>query len=289
MNKKKFDVIVIFGLSILFLILYMYFPGSLLNTLLGLPFVLIFPGYALVSAVYRTEHNLDLPQRLALSCVISLTIVTLLAIGLNAIGYLSTTSQILGIELIIIVSCIVVVYRRFHRDKGPHFVKEPGGRKVYQQFNSIWVGIVVVVAFIIFGMIINLIMEGQAPTNTTAFYLLGAGGKAGNYPAQVNLGIPFPIAIGIINNENEPITYHVKVQIDQRDPESLATVVLKPGEKWEQSFDLLIEHADGSGALVRFNLHKGSAGEVYRSLHFYTQIVENDLLSHLKTIWHSLL
>jgi len=289
MNKKKFDVIVIFGLSILFLIFYMYFPGSLLNTLLGLPFVLIFPGYALVSAVYRTEHNLALPQRLALSCVISLTIVTILAIGLNAIGYLSTTSQILGIELIIIVSCIVVLYRRFHRNKGSQFAKELGGYKVYQQFNSIWVAIVLVVVFIIFGIIINLIMEGQAPTNTTAFYLLGAGGKAGNYPAQVNLGSPFPITIGIINNENEPITYHVDLQIDQRDPESLATVVLNPGEKWEQSFDLLIEQANGSEALVGFYLHKGSAGEVYRSLHFWVQIVENDLVSHLKKIMHSLL
>ena len=81
----------------------------------------------------------------------------------------------------------------------------------------------------------------------------------------------------------------MNVHINQRDPESLATVVLNPGEKWEQSFDLLIDQADGSGALVRFNLHKGSAGEVYRSLHFWTQIVENDLSSHLKTIMHSLL
>ena len=288
MNKKIFDLIVILGISILFLILYIYVPGSLLNTLIGLPFVLILPGYALISVVDRTEDNLEFPQRLALSCVMSLTIVTLLAIGLNAIGYLSTTGQILGIEIIIIAGSIITLYRRFHRNMDIQIVEQPAAGVVNKRFNSIWVGIVVVVAIIIFGMIINLILEGQTPTNTTAFYLLGAGGKAGNYPTQVNLGSPFPITIGIINNENEPITYHVNVHINQRDPESLATVVLNPREKWEQSFDLLIDQTDGSGALVRFNLHKGSADEVYRSLHLWTQIIENDSVNYRKNKMHAI-
>ena len=283
MYKRTFDIIVILGLSILFLIFYKFFPGNLLNTMLGMLFILIFPGYVLVAAIYGDEHKISLPHRLALSCVMSLTIVTLLALALNAIGYLSATRQILGIVLIMIVSSAVALYRRFFKYKGTQLVEVQESFKISMPLNPVLIGIVVISSFIVFGVIINLINTGPARTNTTAFYLLGEGGKAGDYPSQVNLGSPFPITIGIINNENETISYLVDVQIDQHDPETLASVVLKPGEKWEGTFDLVLEQADDSQAFVGFNLYKGFAGGAYRSLHFWTQIVENDS----PNVWHT--
>src|SRR3990172_4586079 len=50
---------------------------------LGLPFVLFFPGYALISAIFPGRSWPGAAERLALSAMTSLTVVPLLGIALN--------------------------------------------------------------------------------------------------------------------------------------------------------------------------------------------------------------
>jgi uncharacterized membrane protein len=77
------DLILINAFSSILIFVKVFFPGSPLRTALGIPFLLFFPGYSLMSAFYPKNENLDLVQRLALSTGLSLVVVPLIGLGLN--------------------------------------------------------------------------------------------------------------------------------------------------------------------------------------------------------------
>ncbi len=96
------DLIAVFVFLFSFILVFLVFPGSSMQTLLGLPLVLILPGYAFLAAIFHSPTHFELPQRIAISCVMSLTFITILSLGLNALGLLS--------QLIIVLSAFILLY-----------------------------------------------------------------------------------------------------------------------------------------------------------------------------------
>ena len=281
MSIKKYstyqvDLIVVFLLSILFMVVFLVVPGGLMQSIFGLPFALILPGYAFLAALFPSPKHSELPHRLAISCVLSLTFITILSMGLNSLGYLSSHILIATIFIFTLSSCIIAVYRRsnwFIREHGiEDQISQPLNTRVY----SIIPGSIAVIAIFlaVLGIFINLNSLERAPSATTAFYLLGDSGKTGDYPLQIVAEKPFPITIGIRNNEDEHSTYLVQVQINNQESFPLTTMPLSSGETWENTFSLTIEQLEGTQALVSILLFKDHHDEIYRSLHFTTQIGE---------------
>ena len=48
----------------------------------------------------------------------------------------------------------------------------------------------------------------------TEFYILGAEGKATDYPTQLRIGEEAPLILGIINREQDTISYQIEIKID---------------------------------------------------------------------------
>lgn len=270
------DLIAVFVFLFSFILVFLVFPGSSMQTLLGLPLVLILPGYAFLAAIFHSPTHFELQQRIAISCVMSLTFITILSLGLNALGLLSQLIIVLSAFIFTVSCCIVAVYRRSNRIEGERVRQDQFPLQMNTRWNSIMpVSIAVIAVFLaVLGIYINLNSLERAPAATTAFYLLGDTGKAGEYPLRIVAGEPFPITIGIINNEGEQSTYWVQVQINDQNSVPLAMVVLNPGETWESKSYLSIDQTEGSEAFVRLFLFNDRDDEPYRSLHFKTQIVE---------------
>ena len=81
--RRSWDLTLIILLSLvlaLFIYLVPEFPGRIV---LGLPFILFFPGYALIATLFPEKKSLDLIERIALSFGLSIAIVPLIGFGLN--------------------------------------------------------------------------------------------------------------------------------------------------------------------------------------------------------------
>jgi uncharacterized membrane protein len=67
-----------------FLILVIAFvPDSPLRIVLGIPFILLFPGYTLICLLFPGKRDLDGVERLALSLGLSIAVVPLIGLALN--------------------------------------------------------------------------------------------------------------------------------------------------------------------------------------------------------------
>lgn len=76
------DLVIISILSLLFIPLMVLTTGVLRITF-GIAFVLLFPGYTLVAALFPKKDALDLRERVVLSFAMSLAIVPLIGLFLN--------------------------------------------------------------------------------------------------------------------------------------------------------------------------------------------------------------
>jgi len=70
--KYAWDHLLIISLSILLVMVIYLFPNSILRKVIGLPFILFFPGYALISFLFPEKKDLDVIERFALSFGISI-------------------------------------------------------------------------------------------------------------------------------------------------------------------------------------------------------------------------
>lgn len=81
--RDYWDLITIILLSLFLDLLIAFYPDNLLRKALGLAFVLFFPGYVFITALFPEKKELDNLERLALSLGLSIAIVPLIGLLLN--------------------------------------------------------------------------------------------------------------------------------------------------------------------------------------------------------------
>ena len=59
------------------------FPSNVLRTILGIPFVLFFPGYVLMAALFPGKRETHVIEWIGLSLVMSFAIVAIIGLILN--------------------------------------------------------------------------------------------------------------------------------------------------------------------------------------------------------------
>ena len=91
----------------------LFFPSNVARIILGLPFVLFFPGFALVAALYPAKDQLDGVQRLALSLGLSIAVVVLIGLVLNYTPWGITLEPVLySIAAFVLAMSVVAWIRR---------------------------------------------------------------------------------------------------------------------------------------------------------------------------------
>ena len=113
----------------------------------------------------------------------------------------------------------------------------------------------------------------------TEFYILGAKGKAGDYPEQLEVGQRGRVILGIVNHEKEQASYRVeiwidgekaKLTIDGKDKDEIE-IELENEEVWEEKVGFVAQKA-GEKQKVEFILYKD--GELYfeEPLHLWIDV-----------------
>ncbi len=76
----------------------------------------------------------------------------------------------------------------------------------------------IIIFFLALGVlsIIYIIVNPQPSEEFTEFYVLGADGKAGNYPVNLTKGEVGKLTLGVVNHEYKKVDYLVVVKLDNR-------------------------------------------------------------------------
>lgn len=279
------------------------FESNTIRVIIGLPFILFFPGYTLISALFPDKEGLSRIKRIALSFAVSLMVVGFTGIGLNYTSWgISPRSYIFSVTAFIVVFSAISLIRRAsvaHRIKFTYEIELCFPVWTGTILNRILMITLVVCTISTVGIISYLAVVPRAGEKFTQFYLLGTDGEAQNYPHQFYLeqglvtGVSYgsnsniiettlgKVRLGIINNESSEVVYTVEVNIQGQATDifldgisysQLGPIDLLPEQKWEQEVGFAPAHL-GSNQKVEFLLYKDGAPSPDNSLHLWVTAI----------------
>jgi len=215
-------------LTIALAVVTAFVPSSPARIILGLPFLLFFPGYTLMAALFPKKGSLGGVERVALSFGLSIAVVPLIGLVLNFTPWgIRLYPILISLAVFIIAASGVAWYRR--RKLAPEErlsvsfnfrplskVKLPFWYWQEQPlaYNTVSLVLAVVIAVAIAGLGYGVVNTPRVGEKFTEFYVLGPSAKAENYPTELKVGEEGRVIVGIVNHEQEQASYTVEVWID---------------------------------------------------------------------------
>ncbi len=273
-------LIIIDILSVLLFLSIILVPSSAIRIILGLPFLLFFPGYVLTEVLFVNKKGIDVIERVTLSIGMSIAITALIGFILNYTPLGIRLDPILySMFLFIIIMSAVALIRQ---------------KKLTTEFNLGLLGwegsklnkvlSILLIIFIVgtLGIIGYTLAKPKVGETFTEFYILGYDDKAQDYPSElimasdhviqvkygtgeyITAGGWAEVTLGIVNHEQQKVSYSVKITIDGEPLNinnggtivgQLGPIELKQGEKWEQETGFVPRRV-GDNQKVEFVLFK---------------------------------
>jgi uncharacterized membrane protein len=270
------DLIAIWLATIALLAAILLTPNNPARIVLGLPFVLFFPGYVLIAALYPRRSDLDGVERVALSLGLSLAVVPLIGLVLNYTPWgIRLTPILVSLALFIAVCSAAAVRQRMRHSAAERFAGDI--RPLLQAARSLpWVSLALaagVIGVLLFaGFRFGVLGGSRVGETFTEFYVLGPGGKAEGYPRRLLVGEPSQVIVGVINHEGHMARYRVEIQAGVDRLASQEPFALVDGEKREDRVDIVLRRP-AKQVKVEFVLFMDGAVAPYRRLHLWVDVL----------------
>lgn len=269
------ELVVIILLTLLMVPLAVLTTG-VLRIALGILFLLFFPGYTLMAALFPRKDSVDGIERVALSFGLSIAVVALIGFVLDYTPWGIRLYPIIAcVVLSILVTSAVALYRRRRLPEGQRF--EPHLHVRLPQWNhqsrlekalSITLVLSMLGAVGAWGYLVAAPREGE---RFTEFYVLSSEGTAEGYPQTLVLGQQGEVILAIINQEHQDTSYLVEVVIDGEKIEQIQAIDLAPEQKWEGRVTFVPTKV-GKDQKLEFQLYKGEGSEAYRDLSLWLDV-----------------
>jgi uncharacterized membrane protein len=280
MRARLRDQLIILNIAtVLLVLIVVFFPLTVLRIVLGIPFVLFFPGYTLVLALFPRKEGLSGIERVGLSFGLSIAVVPLIGLILNYTPWgIRLESILYSITFFIFVMSIITWLRQRRLPEGECFsIQFTLGRPVLWRGGT-WdkvLSIVLVLAILgALGTLGYVIAKPKVGEKFTEFYILGPSGEAAAYPKELKPGEEGVVIVGVINHEYETVTYRVEVRIGGVTSGEVAPFTLKSEEKSEFSVEF-VPQTVGQNQEVEFLLYKnGELDPDLKPLHLWIDVVE---------------
>ncbi len=162
-----------------------------LRVVLGLPFILFFPGYTLVLALFPKNDSIGSIERFALSFGLSFAVTALIGLGLNYTPWGIRLMPVLYSQTVFILLMSALAFwrqsklparERFAPDGNVGFARGGGGGD-----KALSVILALAIAATV-GVLIFTVAFPKVGEKFTEFYLLGTQGQAAGYPSDFVLG-----------------------------------------------------------------------------------------------------
>lgn len=272
------ELLLIIIMTILLILIITFLPSNVLRVILGLPLVLFFPGYILMTALFPRRSALDSIERVALSFGLSIAVVPLIGLILNYTPWgISLYPILISLMTFIVVISIVAWYRRRRVPKVERFtisltlnLAPWSGQSFVDKILS-----TILIAAILgsIGTLGYAIATPKVGERFTEFYVLGLEGKTTYYPEELTVGEEGRVILGIINREHEAVNYQVEVMINAVRENQTGPLELEHDERWEETVSFT-PHRAGDSQKVEFLLYKNEEGEPHLKLHLWVDVKE---------------
>jgi len=259
-------------------------PLPVVRVLLGLTFVLCAPGYALTAALLPRRKDLDGVARAALSLGLSVALLPVFALVLDATGSgIRQQPMVYSLSIWIFVWCVLAAFRRSRLallqesflpvptvpKHIPTLVDGVRKRRVYASM----------VTIILFIPVLTLLLPDPT-ARPTEFYILGNTGRAEEYPRQATTNEDLLTTLGITNGAWSDQTYRIEVwasnpgaAASRSQVAQVGPVTLAAGDTWEQPVSWRMPWA-GDDQHVEFLLFSEGSPEPYRRLLLWVNVVQ---------------
>ena len=219
MNLRDYwDLIMVIALSLLLDVLIALYPESVLRKALGLAFVLFFPGYVFITALFPEKKELDNLERLALSFGLSIAIVPLIGLALNYTPWgIRLTPILISLTVFNLLFGTAAIYRRKNAIEpwipwvSVEKLKEELEWEESSKLDKALTVILIVAILTSIGTLAYVVTHPKPGEAFTEFYILGPEGIADNYPTDLFAGENGTVIIGIVNHEHRNVTYYVQI------------------------------------------------------------------------------
>lgn len=251
---------------------------KILRVILGLPFILFYPGYCLMMAAFPETEDLEGKARLALSFGLSFVLIPSLALVLDWLPWGITLGSVTFGTLVLNLLLMVITllrYRSIPKENRFAPLKELNLKENWQTLDK---GIKRAYIFILllviaFGAVAYTILAFPAPAERmTEFYILGDEGMAEGYPYQLNVDEPYTLIVGITNFEGSPKSYRVEAEESTGVIGGPETFDLTDGENIEIPLEFTPQEI-GESVKITFFLYILGEAQPYRSTYIITQVV----------------
>lgn len=274
--KNEFAVIV--GLSLALAVIITLADIHALRVALGLPFVLFFPGYTLIAALFPGREDLDGIERLALSFGLSIAVVPLIGLMLNYTPWGIRLYPILISLIVFILAMSLLGWRRRNR------LPEEKRLKIEVSISlPEWAGMsrldralsVLLAASILFaiGSLVYVVKTPKVGEKFTEFYILGAGGKAEGYPRELKVGQEGHVILGVVNHEYQAVEYRAEIRAGEDVIGRVDGIALDHEGKYESPVGFSLKEP-GQKIKVEFLLYRKAGGDPYRTLHLWVDAIK---------------
>ncbi len=279
-------------ISVLLVLAIFLIPSYAARIILGIPFLLFLPGYALLSLLFVNRGGRSVIELIALSIAMSIAICGLIGLGLNFTSWGIKLEPVLySVAAFTLVTSAAASIRGALSSKPEKLILE------YNIKFSAWqtggagksVFIILIVAILgALGVLGYIVSTPRTSEAFTEFYVLGLNGQARNYPSEFIIengrvtGVRYSqepsetagewgrVVLGIVNHKQQAETYFIRIMIDHvpvninyagSAVDRLGPIELQPGEKWEQETGFA-PLRPGDRQNVEFVLQKGDADAV---------------------------
>src|SRR4030042_632605 len=208
------------------------------RVILGALFLLLFPGYTLVAALFPRKESLQVVERLALSLVLSFAIVPLVGLILNYTPWgIRLEPTFIALAIFIFIASLVALFRRRRLPQGERF--EPRIRMGMPRIGSMSrlemaVCVLLVLAILgAAGALFYVVAIPEAEESFTDFYLLGSEGLAADYPRELVCGEQAHVTVGVVNHEHQYTNYRVEALLGGEKIQEIGPFELADEEEWQ--------------------------------------------------------
>jgi uncharacterized membrane protein len=262
--------------TLILVLIIVFFNISALRIVLGLPLVLFFPGYSLMSVLYPRKNAIERIEKFALCCGISIAMVSLTGLILNYTPWrISLYSILISLAVVVIALSIAGWFRQRNL---PETEKPAISISIKKSFisaqsrtNKILMVTLTILVLCAIGMLVYLSTTPRAGEKYSEFYILGLNGKASDYPVKVALGESGKVIVGIINHEQKATDYKVEIKIDGTSNFEMGPLRLADEEKSESTISFTPRKA-GVQQKVEFLLYKNGQEQPDATVYFWIDV-----------------
>jgi uncharacterized membrane protein len=270
-------------------------------TVLGVAFLVLVPGYAVVAALFPSgasaggeagREPLSRIERLALAIATSLSLTIVVGVALNFTIWSITRPTMLGIlgGISLAGGIVALIRRRRTRTCDPAATisvqrRIPAGDTTTAA--NLAVGIALLVVLVSVTLVAATSQKGETYTEFGLLSKTNNGSfTASGYPDSLSAGNSSTLYFTVENEERRPVSYVVVVQMDRVSDGGTVTEratldtyrkQVQPGERWQQRDDVT-PALSGEDVRLTYLLYRGERPEhptvenAYRELHVWMDV-----------------